>query len=352
MNKIVKNLLSLVALSLIAVSLFAAPTSLSGLGSSSLATVRVGNKTQTITQADFDKKKEQYRKAGSSASDKEILDVLINDAVFLLNAEKDGVVITDSAIDAQIAQVRQGLEANTGKPITDAEFESLITAQYGATMTEVRNALKEQAILTEYLRMKRPNELNKTFTVTDAEINSFYRQNSTQFVSPEAVRISHVFKKEATSAAENQANLKTLQSVLSNIRGNRIAFEAAVQQYSDEDSANSKSRGGDIGYVTYSAISLMGEDFVNAAMGLEIGQVYTSVLHSPLGYHIIKATAKSPQKFLTLNDKVSPDSQYTVKEYIREGLTQQKTQENYVSVTNALVDELRASAKINILKQL
>lgn len=350
MNKFLKKSFGVLLSSVFAFSIFAAPTSLAA--ASSIATVQVGNKTTRITQSDFDKKKEQYTKAGATHTDAEILDVLINDAVFLMNAEKDGVKVSDSDIEAQLKQVRQNLESSLGKPLTDSEFEARIVAQFGMPMNEVRNALKEQAILTEYIRMKRPNEINKTFTVTDDEINAFYRQNASQLTSPQAVKISHIFKKEATSASQNQANLKTLQGVLKDIKSNKITFEAAVEKYSDTDQANSKARGGDIGWVTYQYAQLMGDAFVNAAMSLKTGEVYKDVVHSPLGYHIIKSTASSSQKFLTLTDYISPDSQMTVRQYIEQGLMSSKSQQNFVEVTNSLVDELRKTAKINITKKL
>lgn len=352
MNKIGKIGFVLLMISLVAISTFAAPSGATSLSrANTLATVTVGNRTKSITQADFNKKKEQYAKSGATYSDSELLDVLINDTVFLLNAEKDGVNVTDADVDAQLKQVRQSYESATGKPLSDDEFESRVVAQFGMSMSDVKESLKEQAILSEYLRMKRPNEINKTFNVTDDEINTFYRQNSTSFVSPQAVKISHIFKAEATTASQNQANLRSLQSILSDIRSNKIAFEAAVERYSDTDLANSKARGGDIGWVTYQAADTIGKDFVEAAMGLQTGEVYNGVLHTSLGYHIIKATASSPQKFLALTDYVSPDNQVTVKQYIEQGLMQRKSQENFVSVTNALVDELRKSAKINITQK-
>lgn len=349
MNKKGKIGFVLLMMSALAFSLFAAPTGLSR--ANTLATVTVGNKTKSITQADFNKKKEQYSKSGATYTDSELLDVLINDTVFLLNAEKDGVNVTDADIDAQLRQVRQSYESATGQPLSDSDFEARIVAQFGMPLSDVRESLKEQAILSEYLRIKRPNEINKTFTVTDAEINAFYRQNSASFVQPQAVKISHIFKAEANTAAQNQANLRSLQSVLNDIKSNKITFEAAVERYGDSDLSNSKARGGDIGWVTYQASDAIGEDFVDAAMGLSTGEVYGSVLHTRLGYHIIKATASSQQKFLALTDYVSPNDTITVRQYIEQGLQSRKQQENFVSVTNSLVDELRKDAKINITQR-
>lgn len=349
MKKLNKIILPLLLVS-VAIPVMAAPVSLSSKSRDVLATVRVGKKTEKITGEDLALKVDEYKKLGATATDEEILEVLINDKVFLMSAEQDGVKVTDSQIDNQIRQARSQLEAQAGQAITDSQFESLVTAQYGMPMDKLRESLKNQAILAEYLRMKRPNDLNKEFKVSDSEVNSFYRKNSSQFVSPESVRLAHIYKAESDKASTNQKNLKELQKVLSDVEKNKVSFEEAVEEYSDEDSANSKAKGGDIGWVSYSLAEVMGEEFIDAAMNLKVGRIHDEVVHSPLGYHIIKATAKNPQKFLTLDDKVSPDSDVKLKDYISQVLSAQKSQEHLVKVTNELVDELRSKAKITYSK--
>lgn len=348
MKKSLKCVVSILCLLSCVMSVFAA-TPLTGsrnTSGESVAVITVDNKTERITRTELNTKKAEYAAAGQNMTDSEILDILINDKVFLMNAEKDGIVVTDAQIEDQIRTARVQLEQTAGRALTDLEFQSLVQRQYGVSLSQLSETLKNQAILSEYLRAKRPNDINKTFTVTNQEIERFYQQNKQTLVSPEAVRISHVYKREVESAIEGQKNKDLLTSVLSRILRGEITFESAVQDYSDPDNSNSKANGGSVGWVGYAYASTLGDEFVDAAMSLKPGEVYSSVVHSPLGYHIIKATATSAQKFLTLDDYVSPESNQKVREYIRENLLSQKQQENFVEVTNAFVDELVAKAKI------
>lgn len=347
-----KIFITAIFLSLISFSIFAAPTSLSS-NRDVVASVRVGNKTETITRAELSQKVEQYRSTGSNSSEADILDIMINDKVFLMNAAQEGITVTDEQVNEQIAQAKRTLEQQAGTAVTDSQLETLVQRQYGMTMDQLRESMKSQAILGEYLRKKKPNEVNKTFTATDEEVDAFYKKNRTQFVTPDAVRLAHVFKAEVQNNVKaNSDNQKLLQDVLLKIQKNQITFEKAVQDYSDRDAANSRSNGGSIGWVGYAYSSMMGDEFINAAMTLKPGEVYRSVVHSPLGYHIIKATSTQEQKFLGLDDYTSPESNTTVKEYIRTNLVNQKQQEHFVTVTNALVDELVAKARItNNLKK-
>lgn len=338
-------LTALVAL-LITPAVFAAPTSLSS-SRDVVASVRVGNKTETITRATLDERVQQYRATGSSASEEEILEIMINDKVFLMNASQEGITVSDEQVNAQIAEAKSALERQAGTMVTDSQLETLVQRQYGMTLDQLKESIRSQAILGEYLRKKKPEEMSKTFTATNDEVEAFYKRNKQQFVTPDAVRIAHVFKAEVENNAKaNQDNQKQLNDVLNNILKNKITFEKAVQDYSDRDAANSRANGGNIGWVGWSYADMMGDEFINAAMSLKAGDVYKSVIHSPLGYHIIKAISTQEQHFLTLDDYTSPESTTTVREYIRANLVNQKQQEHFVTITNALVDDLVSKARI------
>ena len=348
MTKSFKAIVSVLLLLVVTFSLFAA-TPLTGAKNTtgeSVAVITVDKKTERITRDELDKKKAEYAAAGQNITDSEVLDILINDKVFLMNAAKDGVVVSDAQIDDQVRQARAQLEQTAGKALTDLEFETIVQRQYGVPLSQLKDTIKNQTILSEYLKAKRPNEINKTFNVTNLEIEKFYQKNKQSLVSPEAVRISHIYKQEKQNAGDNQKNKDLLTTVLNRIMRRDITFESAVQEYSDQDATNSKANGGSVGWVGYAYAASLGDEFVDAAMSLKPGEVYSSVVHSPLGYHIIKATATSAQKFLTLDDYVSPESNQKVRDYIKENLIAQKQQENFVEVTNAFVDELVAKAKI------
>ena len=330
---------------LILSSVFSAPTSLSNTSVNVLATVTVAGRTETITKAELDQKKNDYQKAGLASTDKELLDVLVNDKVFTLSAKRDNVVVTDSDVNDRIKAIKSQMEAQVGYTITDEEFNSYIQQSLGEySMDDYKEDLRNTLLVEKYVRTSKSAELDKPVSVSDSEINNFYRRNASQFVNPEYVRISHIYKKKGSNSSEDNRIKETLRGVLSDIKAGKITFERAVQQYSEDDS--SKTRGGDVGIVTGSLSQTLGDDFIDSVFALDIGEISSDILTSNDGFHIVKVTAHENQKFLKIDDYVAPENPQTVREYIRQGLQSQKQQEQYAKVVNDFVDDLKKSATI------
>lgn len=336
-----KKILTTVFLLALGFSLFAAPFSLNKGGKKVIASVSIGKKTENITQEDLDAKIAEYKAAGATNTDEEILEILVNDKVFLMSAERDKVSVSDVEVDERLRSLKQQFETQYGQNISDEDFmkymqESLTN---GKSLDDYKSALKNSILVDKYLRTKKAVDLETVSVITDDEIKKFYRKNQSQFVNPEYVKISHIF----IPSTEKDAK-ETLQKVLSDIKSGKISFEKAVVEYSQDQ--NSQKNGGDIGNITASNSDILGEEFIDCIFDLDVGQIADEVIQSPSGYHILKCLFHSDMKFLSIDDYVSPDSNMTVREYIRKYLQQQKAQESYVKATNDFVEELKKSAKI------
>ena len=99
-GKITKKCLVMLALLSLTVALSAANGSTTII-SSPAATVNL-IRNHAITNEEVDREVENYRRAGMNLSRVQVLDILINDEVFLQGAERDGVVVNDMQVQQQL----------------------------------------------------------------------------------------------------------------------------------------------------------------------------------------------------------------------------------------------------------
>jgi len=318
------------------------------------ATVRL-TKTTPISMAELEAEVAEYQESAKAAGQDpatidplQVLNLLINNELFRQGAARDGVKITDAMIDSAYASQKANLEASYNQKISDEQFAEVIKNNFGS-VEAYRKMLGEQLMVDSYVRLKKADVLNAAITITDSEINSFYRKNRTQFVSPETVKLSHIYIPFAADQTTNDKNKAMLEEVAANIKAGKMTFEKAVVDYSQD--AQSKNKAGDIGWLTMDntdALAGLGDAFFDVAFSTEVGTT-SSVVTSLTGYHILKVLAYNEPKILELDDPISPNTTSTIRDYIKSELTAAKQQETYYKAINSLVDDLRKSATVNIL---
>jgi parvulin-like peptidyl-prolyl isomerase len=318
------------------------------------ATVRL-TKTTPISMAELDAEVAEYQASAKAAGQDpatidplQVLNLLINNELFRQGAARDGVKITDSMIDSAYASQKANLEASYNQVISDEQFAEVITNNFGS-VEAYRKMVGEQLMVDSYVRLKKADTLKTPVSITEAEISSFYRKNKTQFVSPETVKLSHIYIPLTDDQTANAKNKATLEDVAAKIKAGTLTFEKAVVDYSQDP--QSKSKAGDIGWLTMDnadALSGLGDAFFDVAFTTEVGTT-SSVVTSLTGYHILKILAYNETKILGLDEAISPNTTSTIRDYIKNELSSAKQQETYYKAINSLVDELRKSATVNIL---
>lgn len=337
----------------VALSLVCAAHGLFAAISTPAATVNL-TKTTVITTDDLNAKVKEYQDMYTQAGQDptqvqpvQVLNVMINDELFRQGAARDGVNITDTDVTNQINSIQaQYLQQGA----TAEQFQDAVVSRYGS-MDAYRSTIKDQMLVQQYLLLKKGDVLRSTPEVSDQEVQQVYNRYRTQFVQPENVKISHIFIPfdQNDDQGKDNANKALLDQVASDIKSGKITFEAAVSQYSQDD--GSKDRAGDIGWLTRddtSAVRMLGQDFVDEAFATPVGGT-SDVIVSNQGYHIVKILAHGDPKFLALTDKIGPDSNATVADYIRQQLASQKQQDNIQKAENDMVEELRGQARIKVL---
>lgn len=305
-------------------------------------------KTVVITQEELDEKTELYKQSyGDNIDQATVLDAMISDELLAQAMERDGYVLTDEQKDELLASQRQNIEAQVGGKLTDEMFEYLIYQNTGTDIATYRDYIAEQYLVQAYVsNMKADMFQDEGLVPTDSEIEAFYKKNKSSFISPENVKLSHIYFKFNDN---KEAALKKATDVLNQIRSGKITFEKAVTQYSeDEDSIDTA---GDIGWLSISdsdTQQYMGENFFNKVFELDAGEI-SDVIESLAGYHIVKVSVHSDAKILALTDKTSPTETTTVYDYIKSYLYNQNINSVYQSAFLSLISDLKASASIKYL---
>lgn len=313
--------------------------------SSPAATVNL-TKNKVITMDTLNNEVAFYTNAGYSVSKMEVLNSLIDEILIEQGASRDGYSVKDSDVELLYLNQKQSIEAQAGQTFTDEEFASIVEDSY-SSVSEYKEYLRSQYLTQLYVSGVKSAEINNVKEPTESEIKTWYRQNSSQFMMPEMVRLSIIAKEITGDSATDSKKKAELDNAYKLIKNGTLTFEKAVQQYSEDTS--SLSNGGDWGFMSdnQTTRASMGDSFVDEVMLLDAGDI-SGVFTTPNLYLIAKCTVHQDPKVLTLNDTIE-EYGITVHDYIYQGLLYQNSQYAFLEAYNSLLSELRSQAKINII---
>jgi peptidyl-prolyl cis-trans isomerase C len=249
------------------------------------------------------------------------LENLIVQALLAQDARKRNITAPKAEVDKSMAAIQEGM--------TQAEFSKSL-ADDGKTVEDIRRMVSEDLMIRELSR-----RITGDLTVTDAEINDYYRANAEEFTAPESARASHILFafKEGMSAADKTKLLAQAQDAAKQAKAKNADFAALAKKYSQDP--GSKDAGGDLGEF---AREQMVKEFADAVWANPVGSVVGPV-QTEFGYHIIRVTAKKPAALVPLDFNIEG---MTVRDIIRARLLRSKTQTRL----DAHVKALRAAAVI------
>jgi hypothetical protein len=121
------------------------------------------------------------------------LNDLVNQKLLLQMAKKENVLPTD-------ADVNDEMKFQTSKR---ADFVAALTAQ-GLTLTDIKDEL--------LISLARHNLLSKGIKISDAQVDSFIKENPKQFENPKLVDLTWILLKDASVKAKVDSDLKTGQT--------------------------------------------------------------------------------------------------------------------------------------------
>jgi peptidyl-prolyl cis-trans isomerase SurA len=259
----------------------------------------------------------------------DLLGNLITNRILLQNAEKMGLTAVDADVDTELNKMRA--------PFTKEEFDKQLSDRH-MSLDDLKTQIRQRLTVDKLIN----KEITSHVTITDAEVANFYNANKASFnlkepqvhmaqilVTPNPDPNVHNLKNsKARTEAEAKSKIEDLAGRLQ--RGEDFALLA--QNYSEDP--NSAPNGGDMGFITESALERANPELRNMIMALPPNGV-SKIIHTQDGYRILKVFSKEPSGQRDLNDP-------RVQQNIRENLQNTKDQ----LLKTAYYETARNNAKI------
>lgn len=198
----------------------------------------------------------------------------VNQMLLSEEAQKRDIPVSDDEVEAVITRLSEGLPE--GMTIDQA------LAAQGLTKDKMVADIKAN----EQIRKLFEAETAAATAPSDADVETFYNENTKHFVSEESVEARHVLIACAEDADEDaraaaKAEAESVRKSLAD--GADFAETAAAKS-----TCPSKDNGGSLGSF---GRGRMVPAFETAAFSQEIGEI-SEVVETPFGYHVIEVTAK------------------------------------------------------------
>lgn len=233
----------------------------------------------------------------------QVFNQLVDQQLLKAEAQKQGISVSDQDVSTALSQFK-----------TDPGYEKVLK-DAGLSEADLKSIIKDNLIA-----QKAYGEMEKKFSISDAEIKDYYQQHQADYKDEAGMQIYHILVKTETEARDIIARLK-----------NGSDFAQLAKQYSQDP--GSKDQGGYTGIGN--ADSSWVAPFKEAALKLKAGEFTEQPVKSEFGYHIIKAgkQVEAQQKSL---DQVQND--------IRSTLQNQKTYQALQALhQKADIEDLRSS---------
>ncbi|MBM7866398.1 peptidylprolyl isomerase [Heliobacterium gestii] len=303
MNKIMKT----IALALLG----ALVLSVAGCGGNVVASVN----GETISRADLDKRINRYKdelaQAGG-ANNKEMLaslerqelDRMIDEKLFLQEAKKRNVDVSDSQVEAELANEKKQFPS-------DAEYQEALK-KYQLTEAELRDLVRSRLVFNGLY-----DAITADIQVSDADVAKYYQDNPVKFKQNRQVKAAHILLKTEEDA----------KAVIAELGKGADFGQLAAQKSIDPSAAQNK---GDLGY--FSAEDMV-KEFSDAAFAMKKGEISKTPVKSNFGYHVIRVDDTKEARQQTFDE---------VKDQIRVDLGADRKQERFES----WFADVKANAKI------
>jgi peptidyl-prolyl cis-trans isomerase SurA len=206
---------------------------------------------------------------------KNVLNRLIDNLLIEQEVKKGGFTVTDEELMDAIKEI-------LAKKNSSMEDLNKALAAQGMSFEAYKAEIRSQMIKIKLVR----REVRTKIAISDEEIGAYYVEHRSEYEGKEAVRLKQIVilvPKNANTAARNQlrAEAEELHSQL--MKGK--SFDLIAARHSQGPAAEA---GGDLGFVERGA---MLPEVEKVAFALEGGQI-SSVIASPVGYHIIMVVDK------------------------------------------------------------
>jgi peptidyl-prolyl cis-trans isomerase C len=279
-----------------------------------------------ITKADYERElgivKQHLSGMGKQPNDsqfgqikKDLLESLIDREVLYQESQKNGVSVSDEAINEQLKAMKKQFPS-------EEEFKNALS-KLDLSEVSLKSQLKRSMGIQQVIEKQ---QFGQKVTVSDEEAKAYYDSNPSLFEKPEEVQASHILIKvdPKTDAAKKAEARKKIEMVQQRLKKGED-FPTLAKEFSE---CSSSTKGGDLGYFRRGQ---MVKPFEEVAFALKPGQV-SDIVETQFGYHLIKVTDKKPATKMAYDD---------VKDKIKESLKKAQVQKEITKYVEGLKEKAK-----------
>lgn len=275
----------------------------------------------SITYADLDKQfKSQFAGAESRPNDDqttnqklELLRSMVDNRIMLQRAERLSLLATDADVESKLTELKA--------PFTQEEFSKQLESRR-MTLDDLKSQLRQDLSVQKLFN----KEITSHINISDKDVTDFYNANKANFnlVEPQ-IHLGQILVTGAPNPevhnlkndkAQNEEQAKKkIEMLLARIRQGED-FGMLAQNYSEDPA--SAPNGGDLGFITQSALDKASPELRKIVLATPVGQV-SAIIHTGEGYRVLKVISKEPAGQRELQDP-------RVQQSIRETLLNRKDQ--------------------------
>ncbi len=270
----------------------------------------------------------------------EVLRGLIDSEIMLQRAEKQGLLAGDADVEAKLTEVRA--------PWTKEQFEQQLRDNK-MTLDDLKSKIRRELSIQKLIN----KDITSHIVITDADVTAFYNANKASFnlAEPRVHMAQILVTPNPEPSAGNLRNSKAQNDVEAGRKIREIQgrlqrgeeFGLVAHNYSEDPV--SAPNGGDLGFITESALEKANVELRKMVMSLAPGAI-SPIIKTQEGYRIFKIISKESAGQRELND---PRVQQAIRQGLRDGQAQ--------LLKNAYFEMLHDEAKVHnyfaeqILKQ-
>ena len=265
---------------------------------------------EIITIHEFEKEYEAFKRyagiVGAPLPDKkQVMDKLIEEVLIAKEAERRGIVVTESEIEKIIEDIKRQ------NNLDDNSFREELKKE-GTTLEELKKKYRIQLYKNRIISQM---IMEKGIRVSDAEIEEFYKDPKRRnlFKKDAIVSLSQVFISVPLDADfKTSKEKKRIAENVYELAKEGADFKELVKQYSD-DPRKEETLGSIGSYTRSQLVNFLGVENVQTIFALSAGDVVPPI-RLPDGYYIFKINEKRDEKILSLEEARESIKSYIIKE--------------------------------------
>ncbi|MEX2216778.1 MAG: peptidyl-prolyl cis-trans isomerase [Phycisphaeraceae bacterium] len=237
-------------------------------------------------------------------------DNMIARSLLTQEGERRGVIVSESEV----------LEA-FDKIVQEAGGKEHFYINY-STSEEEEPAFRESIAVNIRLQRVLEAAVGEKTEPTDAEVEAHYKEHIDRYMTPEAIRVSHILK-GLDHGADPRAAYAELMDLRARLKAGE-SFAELADAHSDKP-----GDGGDLGFFSRGELV---EEFEAVVFSMDEGEL-SPIFLSPFGYHIAKMTGRKPS---------TPRPLEEIREEVRKLLREERHQDKM----RAFIETLKSDAVV------